>query len=126
MTRWRIIGTAAPALLALAGCGGADDPIVCTTEARASVVVQVVDAAGAPLAGATVSYRVDSGPEQTAECSETAGACATFVAGREVVGDFSIRAEKAGSQAATASVTVQRDVCHVITREVVMTLARGT
>ena len=59
MTRWPFIGTAASVLLALGGCGGADETIFCTTEARASV-------------------------------------------------------------------TVQRDVCHVTTREVVMTLVRGT
>lgn len=126
MTRWPIIGTAASLLLALGGCGGTDEAIFCTAEARASVMVQVVDAAGAPLAGATVSYRVDSGREQAAECYAPPDGCSTFVAGREIAGDFSIRAEKVGFQPAAASVTVQRDVCHVTTGEVVMTLVRGT
>lgn len=126
MTCYRKPCIAVSLLLALAGCGGTDETIFCTLEARSSVVVQVVDTAGAPLAGATVSYRVDSGPEQAAECYAPPDGCSTFIAGREVAGEFSIRAGKAGYQSASASVSVQRDVCHVITREIVMTLVRGT
>jgi hypothetical protein len=126
VTHWPMIGIAAPVLLTLAGCGGTDDTIVCTAEARASVVVQVVDAAGAPLGWATVSYRVDSGPVLAAQCYVPPDGCSTFVAGMEVAGEFAIRAKKAGFQSAAASFTVQRDVCHVTTREAVMTLVRGT
>lgn len=105
------------------GCGGkVDDAVVCTAEVRWSVVVTIVDDAGAPLPGATVSWRVDGGPPQAASCIGVPVGCSTFFAGEEVSGEFTITAEKPGSRTATAHVTVQRDVCHVITREVVMVL----
>lgn len=111
-------------LALVAGCGDTGvDEVACTTEARHSVVVRVVDVVGVPLAGATVTYRVDGGPVQTAECLEPLQACTVFVAGSELAGQFAIRAERPGFVPATASATVLRDVCHVVTRELVMALA---
>lgn len=107
--------------------GEPPDDMVCTEEARASVMVAVADGAGAPLPGALVTYRVDGGPSLVAECADPglpAGACALFVAGYEVAGEFTLRAEKGGFRPVEATTTVRRDAsgCHVITRQVTLAL----
>ena len=115
-------------LAALTACGtdGDDggDGVVCTLEARASVVVSIIDLSGAPLLGATVIYRVDDGEEIEAECFEPPDTCTSFVAGFEIAGDFTVRAEREGFQPAEAFVTVEFDElgCHVITQDVELTL----
>ena len=123
MKKLYMVGLVVCLLTLASGCSDEEsDDVVCTDEARASVVVRVVDATGAPLPGAMVTYRVDRGPRQSAECSELPGTCTHFVAGFEVAGDFTIRAERAGFQPATASIRVERDVCHVRTQELLLTL----
>ena len=117
----RLLGSVLAAIAV--GCGGTvDDAVVCTAEVRSSVVVAIVDANGVPLPGATVNWRVDGGPLQAATCIAVPAGCSSFFAGQEISGEFTISAEKTGWRPATAQVTVQRDVCHVITREVVLTL----
>ncbi len=108
----------------VAACGGSgqDDGTACTAEVRPSVIVRVSDAAGAPLAGATVTYRVDGGPQRAAVCHEPPAACSTFYAGEEVSGEFSLTAERARFQSASAVVKVERDVCHVLTQQVTLVL----
>lgn len=112
--------------LTILGCDDDDDDddVVCTTEARASVMATVIDVSGAPLAGATVTYRVDGGDALEAECFELPDDCTVFVAGYEVAGDFTIVAAKEGFQPAEVFVTVDMDEfgCHVITQEVELTL----
>lgn len=123
-------GTARAALMAAlmasltASCGGLgeEDGIACTTEVRTSVIVHVVDQAGVPLAGATVTYRVDGGTEQAATCHQTLAACTDFQAGQELSGEFGITARRAGFLPASATVTVDRDVCHVQTQQLTLTL----
>lgn len=113
--------TAFGALLAVAaamgGCGGGDAP-VCTAEARASVLLTAVDDGGAPLAGGDVDFRVDGGAVQRVRC-EAAAPCAIAY---EVAGRFAITASKPGHAAASASVTVTGDECHVDTVRLTLTL----
>lgn len=111
----------------VAACGDDDDFFVaCTAESRVSVVITVVDAVGAPVPGAMVTYSVDGGAfQQATGCSSALiPACSgnVFVAGREVAGDFVMRVEKAGLQPATVSVRVARDECHVLTQQIVVPL----
>lgn len=106
--------------LALAACGGgaADEPIACTLEARPAVDLRVVDGAGLLLPGVTVNYQVDGGAVQTLVC-DTVLPCAL---GYELAGTYAITASKAGYVPSSTTVTVGRDVCHVITERRTLTL----
>jgi len=108
---------------ACTGDTGAGNPRACTEEARASVMVFILDAGGAPFPGASVTWRANGGEAHPAECvdfSQPPSSCTRFVAGWEVPGAIDVRAEKVGFLPATAAVTVPMDEfgCHVLTREV--------
>ena len=116
-------------LLLLAGCASDDNGFfdgdggngqVCTTEARASVMVRVVDQAGAPLTGAVVTYTVDGSEPMAAELILSN----QYVAGWETRGDFVITASLTGfvTAQATATVTEEASGCHVISESVELTL----
>ncbi|HEY3446689.1 MAG TPA: hypothetical protein VGK67_10015 [Myxococcales bacterium] len=96
----------------------------CTAEARASVVVTVVDAAEKVVTDAKVTFRVDGGVEQKAECQGTyANMCDKWHAGLEDSGTFVIVATSAdGTKRAEKTVVVKRDECHVQTELVMLVL----
>lgn len=102
-------------------CGGADAGFACTTEARTSVLLTVVDQLGAPLPGVSVRYQVDAGSAQSQAC-ESNGVCAIAF---EVSGVFSISATKVGYTSPSGTVTVTRDECHVNTERLTLTLLPG-
>lgn len=104
------------ALSALNACGGGEDGIACTTEARPSVLLTVVDQLNAPLPNVTVSYQVNGGTAQSQVCEPTGSCSIAF----EVSGVFSISASKTGYRPASGSVTVTRDVCHVNTERLTL------
>lgn len=110
------------ALSAVSACGsgsnGTNNEIVCTTEARASVLLTVVDSHNLPLADVDVTYQVDGGTIQSHAC-DAGGSCAIAF---EVSGVFSISVSKAGYTPAAGSVTVTRDVCHVKTESLTLML----
>ena len=114
-----------------AACAGSnDDWVACTEEARASVMVSVVDAVGSPLAGAVVTYLVNGVQPGTAECADPstpAAQCSLFVAGYELAGAFEIAATRGGYRTARANVEVPMDEagCHVVTRQVTLQLFPG-
>jgi hypothetical protein len=101
----------------IAGCG-AEDGIACTTEARSSVTVSVVDASDAPVSDAVVQYSVDGGPMTNCE---QPGPDSRYVCGYEQEGDFTITATR-GAMTGTATVTVTKDECHVIGQTVKIAL----
>ena len=101
-----LVGTLALAV----GCADDERP-VCTQEARTSVRVNVVDAKGATVNDASVSYAVDGGAPTP--CAEVP----YYACGSEEVGDFVITASR-GTETGTAQVTVIRDGCHPITESV--------
>ena len=104
---------------AVSACGGGqEDVILCTTEARSSVLLTVVDQLNAPLSGVHVTYKVNGGAVQSQICEST-GTCAIAF---EVSGVFSIDASKAGYTTASSTVTVSRDVCHVNTESLTLIL----
>lgn len=109
-------------LLALSACGGGDDEGACTAEARASVALTVVDDLSAPVAAADVSYRVDGGATQTLVC----GSSGTCNLAYELSGAFAVSASKSGYLPASGTVTVNRDVCNVVTQKLTLTLKRAT
>jgi hypothetical protein len=122
------IRTLAPLVLAalVSACGGgsgdgSDEPVVCTTEARTSVLLMVIDQVGAPLPGVTASYRVDGGAAQSQPCNAS-GACPLAF---EVSGVFAFTASKPGYTSQSGTVTVKRDACHVITERVTLALTRA-
>lgn len=110
-------------LLALSACGGGeDDAVACATEARVSVALTVVDDLNAPVAAADVSYRVDGGAAQTLVC----GSSGTCNLAYELSGAFAVSASKSGYLPASGTVTVNRDVCNVVTQKLTLTLKRAT
>jgi hypothetical protein len=81
----------------------------CTTNLVWSVEVTVVDANGAPVPDAMVTFTVDGGSSQA--CS-TFGDNGLFHCGEELAGHFVIAAEENGASA-TAEVDVDATTCHV-------------
>ena len=115
---------------------------VCTADAAASVIVNVVDEEGEPLEGATVLWSVDGGETQEALCAESSGddetseaedgdddggdadPCSTYITTWEVEGTFEISAELEGyvSASTTVDVGLTEDGCHVDTETVDLVL----
>jgi hypothetical protein len=103
----------------LTGCPPKDGPepedtgdmgIDCTADARASAQIDLVDAEGASVSGASLSWSTDEGE----------GSCEEFVAGQyvcgwEVGGAMHIVAEADGYASAEVEVFVEEDECHVLT-----------
>lgn len=106
MTRILLLTTAWISLLA-----ACEPEVDCTTEARGSVNVSVVDADGAPTdAFDSISYDSSTFSDDC-EGWETG----EYVCGWEVAGDITITVEACGgSQTISETVTVQSDECHVI------------
>lgn len=109
------LSTATALLVSACGGGGSDagNPVVCTTEVRASVVLTVVDAASAPIPSAVVSYQINGGPAKSLICPAT-GACAVEY---EQAGQFTLSVSKLGFVTTAATVQVNRDACHVLTEQ---------
>jgi hypothetical protein len=126
------------ALLLVPGClrltsGGAEDGGQdCTTEAIASVNIEVVDQAGAPIAPSSLVYTVDGGPEREAECMNAD--CSDAVAGWEETGVYVIVATLTDSlptdplcaydaeDEVTVEVVMNEGGCHVDSEQVVLVL----
>lgn len=110
----------AATVLLYACSSGQSDDLLCTTEARASVMLTVVDANNTSLPDVSVSYSIDEASPKTQICDSN-GAC---VLEYEVPGEFSITASKAGYLPAASTVKVKRGACHVNTERVTLTLKR--
>jgi hypothetical protein len=97
----------------LAGCP--TKPVVCTTEARGSVNLTVVDEAGAPIDGAVVTYTVVG--SDAVPCDDTGDG--QWVCGWEVDGGLTIDVSAPGYQAerTTVEVDLDADQCHVIPQD---------
>lgn len=100
-----------------------EEVVECTDLAAASVNIQIVDVDGNPMVPTSVTYTVDGGAEQEAECVNEP--CTEWVAGWEVEGDFEITVSYeevdpedelcSWSDSVTESVSVglTEDECHV-------------
>jgi len=103
-------------LLSLLGC---IDETGCTEIAVYSTTISLVDEAGAPIEGATLTYTVD-GEEPPLPCEELSGG--DYVCGIEADGHFVISAVARGFEAGQAEVDVGADECHPIPEAVTLTL----
>lgn len=106
----------------LVGCGsdgiGPGDGS-CTNEARASVTVKVVDASGAPVTDASVTFSVDGAPAQACESFPDG----SYVCGFEIAGEFIIGASRAGvSKLDKVTIGKTADGCHVEGKSITLTL----
>ncbi len=101
--------------LILTGC---PQPTNCTTEARSSVSVNVVDENGEPILNAELTYSVDGGPSLDCEIFGDGSS----VCGWEASGEIAITATAQGYQSASETVTVESDECHVISESLTLTL----
>ena len=103
----------------LSACGnGAYDGVACTTEARSSVDLSVLNTLGLPMRDYEVLYQINQGAVQKTICSTSSPCAIDF----EKAGAFSFTVSKSGFQSVTGEVTVSKDVCHVITQRVTLTL----
>lgn len=106
-------------------------PVACEDIAIASVQVRTTDLAGDPLPVHEVTWSVDGGPTEQAQCVSASGAppCEEWIAAWEVAGDIEITAVFLGEAVdaccthydeAVTTVTVGKtaDDCHVVTEEV--------
>jgi hypothetical protein len=115
------------ALATLAGCPPlrADDTgggVDCTTDARASIQLTVLDAAGAAVPDATATY---SGGGFTDEpCEGVPGG--VLVCGWEVAGPVDVHVSAPGKQDHDETIVVESDVCHVLTAQVEVVLEDAT
>lgn len=103
-------------LLLLSACGNQAE--ICDDLAVWSVNLTVVDAAGAALPDAQVTYAVDG--EDLGACEQLEGAA--WGCGVEVAGEFVITTTLAGYTTDTTEVTVAKGTCHVVgtTRQVIL------
>ncbi len=98
----------------LAACGE------CPSEPQWSVLAEVADSGGDAVSGAWAQYQVNSGAWSVCEqLDSTSWGC-----GLDDFGEFLVRAEAPGHQAAQAQVTVEveGDCGQVLTEEVVLEL----
>lgn len=105
-------------LLALLLSGCPDLEVTCTTDARASVQVTVIDDAGNNLVDADVTWTGDDGVPTS--CENNGGG--EYVCGYEVSGEVTIDATRAGHEPASELVVVETDECHVITEQLTLSL----
>lgn len=114
------------ALFSLAACTAEGEPapepnpVDCTDDERASVVLTVEETGGSPIAGASVAYLLDGDePAVPCEAGDTDGA---YVCGYEVEGELTLLVAADGFVGSAQQVTVAHDGCHVVTEEVVAVL----
>ena len=106
-------------MLLLASLLACVEETACTTIAVASTTVTALDADGAPVAGATVTYTVDG--EGPLPCDDLGDG--RYVCGYEASGHFVVYAEKEGYVDASTALDVGADECHPIPEAVTITLA---
>jgi hypothetical protein len=117
-----VLANAFAAIFLLAACGSSQtDDVVCTTEARASVMLTVVDTENNKLPDVSVTYSIDKSSPKTQICTLNNECILEY----EVPGEFSITASKAGYFPESATVKVTRSVCHVNTERVTLTLKKA-
>lgn len=106
----------------LAGCSvpDRDGGVDCTTEARASVIVRVVDDAGAAVADASVRWSVPD--EDDGGACEASPDGESWTCGWERSGELTVTAEAPGRSPVEATVEVGADACHVQTEAVTLVL----
>lgn len=89
----------------------------CTTEARASVQVNLLDAASETISGAALTYDAGDGANPCEEMVD-----GLYVCGWELAGTLRISAAAEGFAADEVDVEVESDVCHVITETIDLVL----
>ena len=103
--------------LTLTGC----DELTCTTEARASVQLSVVDSAGSAISSASAEYTIEGEDWPEPQPCEDMGGGA-LVCGWEVDDVFHIEVSAPGYGSEMVEVEVFADECHVITEQVTVEL----
>lgn len=92
----------------------------CTGEAVVSASVAVNDGS-APIPGASVRWRAVSPPDGAWTACDAGPQ--RFACAYEVSGELELEASAPGFVTATTTVTIEQDVCHVLTEDVDITLA---
>lgn len=100
---------------------GCESLVDCTTDARASVQLTVVDSSGAAIAGASATYTIEDEDWPAPQPCEDMGG-GTLVCGWEVDDTFHIEVTAPGYASETLELDVFADECHVITEQVTVTL----
>lgn len=109
----------AAGLQGLVGC--VTEGVICTESAVTSVTVDVRDAYGSPIAGATATYAEEGG--SPVACEDLGGG--VFACGTEVAGHLAIHVEAPGYESFDKVLPVQEDECHVIPETLDVVLEGG-
>jgi hypothetical protein len=105
----------APLAILSTGC---EEPIACTLESRASVVLQIVDAETGEDVEAMVTYQVDGGATR-----DSMNGGAQHYLGAEEDGTFLVTVSADGYETVMQEYEVTADECHVMTVEATVELA---
>lgn len=92
------------------------EPLVCTTEARASIQVSIID--GDVPGDAAVTYRNVDTDGTGVPCERVA--LGDYVCGWEEEGTFEVVATAESGDVASETVTVEGDECHVTTEQITL------
>jgi hypothetical protein len=99
-----------------------NDPTTCDAETVPAVTVKVVDATGAAVPDAVVTYNYNNGALQTASCQGSAGACTSWDIYTDA-GTVVVRAHnKDGSRTAIQSADPVQNGCATPTQQMKLTL----
>jgi hypothetical protein len=120
-------------LFALIACDDADVPVACAAYAALALQVDVTDADGNSLPGATVSFTIEDGARQEASCldADEPASCTSFATAYEQAGTYDVLVEYTvptadpccwHADAKTATVTVGADECHVIGEQITVAI----
>ena len=117
--RWTVV-IAALLVLGGAGCGG----VSCKAYAASALLVHVLDPTGQPICDANVVAR-DGQFSQTLQRLPGAESTSCSYAGPyERPGSYTVEASRNGLTATSEKVTVSRDACHVIGKQLTLTLGK--
>jgi hypothetical protein len=94
-----------------------DEELICTQSIEPSVIVTTLDSEGEPVVADAVSWSVDGGQKQAAECWYDP--CTVLHAAWETPGEITVTATL-GDLIVTDTVTVTADECHVQTQELTL------
>jgi hypothetical protein len=105
--------------ISLTACGSDDrGSYNCTANVAQSVVLNVSETTGQPIDEYLVSYRINNGAVQNVLCKAESNCLGVY----EASGEFAITILKDGFESTSINVTVTRNVCHVNTQTLTITL----
>jgi len=118
----RVLGTVLAVGLSVVGGTGCADGVSCRSYAAPALRVHILDATGTPVCDAKVVVHDGGFTETLRAIPRDASTPCVYFGPIERRGTYRIEATARGATANATKVKVTADPCHVITREVTLTL----